>query len=405
MGIIVQKYGGTSLANADLIKSVAARIKDCKKKGHFIVVVCSAMGDSTDRLISLAREISKHPNPRELDVLLSTGEILVCPLVALALEEIGCPSISLTGMQAGIHTESHFGRARISSIDPKRIQHELKKDNVVVVTGFQGVTIDQEITTLGRGGSDTSAVALAAALGAVRCEIYTDVEGIFSADPRIVPSARRIPQIDYDEMLELAVVGAKMQPRAIELGAIYQIPIFVSSSFTNTSGTIIQGEVNMELSNRVRGVAYDANVAKITLRNVPDRPGIAASLFEPLAFAGISVDTIVQNTGHGRMTDLSFTIARTDLQLALKTITPIANQSGALEVLNESGLAKVSIVGTGMQNAPGFAARMFRALADAQINIDMITTSEIRITCIVGEDQVKEAVNLLHETFDLDKIN
>ena len=240
-------------------------------------------------------------------------------------------------------------------------------------------------------------------MGAIRCEIFTDVEGIFTADPRVVPNARKISEIDYEEMLELAIVGAKMQPRSIELGAIYQIPILVTSSFTNTSGTTIHEEVNVELSNRVRGVAYDSNVAKITLKSVPDRPGIAASLFEPLANIGVSVDTIVQNTGSGDITDLSFTISRSDLGLALETITPIARMNGALTVDHESALSKVSIVGTGMQNAPGFAARMFRALAEANINIDMITTSEIRITCIVREEQVKEAVSILHKTFELDQ--
>ena len=403
MPIIVQKFGGTSLANADLIKSVATRILNTKKRGFDVVVVCSAMGDSTDRLITLAREITEHPNPRELDVLLSTGETLVCPLVALALEEFGCQSISLTGIQAGIKTESRFGRARISDIDPIRIHQEINAGKVVVVAGFQGGNNEHEITTLGRGGSDTSAVALAASLGAIRCEIFTDVEGIFTADPRVVPNARKIPEIDYEEMLELAIVGAKMQPRSIELGAIYQIPILVTSSFTNTSGTTIHEEVNVELSNRVRGVAYDSNVAKITLKSVPDRPGIAASLFEPLANVGISVDTIVQNTGSGDITDLSFTISRSDLGLALETITPIAKMNGALNVHHESELSKVSIVGTGMQNAPGFAARMFRALAEAKINIDMITTSEIRITCIVKEEKVKEAVSILHEAFELDQ--
>ena len=403
MSIIVQKYGGTSLATPSLIKRVAERIITTKNFGCDVVVVCSAMGDSTDRLVSLAQEITQHPNPRELDVLLSTGETLVCPLLAMALEEIGCPSISLTGIQAGIKTESRFGRARISRIDPFRIHQELQKGKVVVVAGFQGVTNSQDITTLGRGGSDTSAVALSAALQAIRCEIFTDVEGIFTADPRIVPAAKKIPEIEYEEMLELAIVGAKMQPRSIELGAIYQIPILVASSFTHTSGTIIQEEVNVELSNRVRGVAYDANVAKITLKGVPDRPGIAASLFEPLAEAGISVDTIVQNTGSGKLTDLSFTISRSDLELAIETITPVAKNNGTQQIHHESELAKVSIVGTGMQNAPGFAARMFRSLADAKINIDMITTSEIRITCIVREDQVKEAVNILHKAFELDK--
>ena len=397
------KFGGTSVGTIEKIKEVANIIKKRHSESNEIIVIVSAMSGVTNDLHKKSNLISKDFDSKELDVLLSTGETLVCPLVALALEEFGCQAISLTGIQAGIKTESRFGRARISDIDPIRIHQEINAGKVVVVAGFQGGNNEHEITTLGRGGSDTSAVALAASLGAIRCEIFTDVEGIFTADPRVVPNARKIPEIDYEEMLELAIVGAKMQPRSIELGAIFQIPILVTSSFTNTAGTTIHEEVNVELSNRVRGVAYDSNVAKITLKSVPDRPGIAASLFEPLANVGISVDTIVQNTGSGDITDLSFTISRSDLGLALETITPIAKMNGALNVHHESELSKVSIVGTGMQNAPGFAARMFRALAEAKINIDMITTSEIRITCIVKEEKVKEAVSILHEAFELDQ--
>ena len=404
MSLIVQKYGGTSLADAEKVKLVARRIaQNARGQGHQVVAVCSAMGDTTDDLIALAHQVAERPDPRELDVLLSTGEIGACALVAMALMDMGHPTVSLTGMQAGIHTEASFGRARIAAVEPERVRKELEAGKLVVVAGFQGVTEAQDVTTLGRGSSDLTAVALAAALSAARCEIYTDVEGIYTADPRVVPEARKLREIDYYEMLELASMGAKMQPRSIELGALYQVPILVASTFTEAQGTLIHGEVSMEVRNRVRGVAYDLNVAKITVRRVPDRPGIAASLFEPLAAAGISVDTIVQNASEEDLTDLSFTVAGTDLPVAMDTVRPAVQGIGAPEVTQDAHLGKVSIVGTGMQNAPGYASRMFRALADANINIDMITTSEIRITCIVAEEQVQEAVRVLHRAFELER--
>lgn len=403
MGIIVQKYGGSSLADADKIRHVARRIGASRDKGNQVVAVCSAMGDTTDDLIKLAYTVSPNPDPRELDLLLSTGEIVSCTLVAMALTALGYPAVSLTGFQAGIRTERLYGKARIAHIDPQRILRELGEGKIVIVAGFQGFTEDMDITTLGRGGSDTTAVALAVALAAERCEIYTDVEGIYTADPRIVPEARKLKEIDYEEMLELAVSGAKMQPRSIELAALYRVPVLVASTFTEAPGTLIHGEVSMELRERVRGVASDTNVAKVTVLGVPDRPGIAAALFEPLAKVGISVDVIVQNASVEGLTDLSFTVARSDLPKALEVIRPVASHIGAKGLHSDDRLAKVSIVGTGMQYAPGYASRMFRALADAGINIEMITTSEIRITCIVREDRVKDAVRALHKAFRLDE--
>jgi aspartate kinase len=403
MALIVQKYGGTSLANAERIRHVARRLGAAKERGDQVVAVCSAMGDTTDDLIRLAYTVSPNPDPRELDLLLSTGEIVACTLVAMALKSMGYPAVSLTGFQAGIRTERLYGKARIAHVDPQRIHRELQEGKIVIVAGFQGFTDDMDITTLGRGGSDTTAVALAVALGAQRCEIYTDVEGIYTADPRVVPEARKVPEIDYEEMLELAASGAKMQPRAIELAALYGIPVLVASSFTDAPGTLIHGGVSMELRERVRGVASDSNVAKITVLGVPDRPGIAAALFEPLAAVGISVDVIVQNASVDGLTDVSFTVARADLPKALEVVSPVAHRIGARGVHSDTRLAKVSVVGTGMQYAPGYAARMFRALADAGINIEMITTSEIRITCIVREDRVKEAVRVLHRAFRLDE--
>jgi len=400
MALIVQKYGGTSLADAEKIKNVARRIAKARERGHQVVVVASAMGDTTDDLIKLARQITEKPDNRELDLLLSTGEVVSSTLLAMALQNMGCPAISLTGAQAGIQTDTDYSRARILKVETERVVKELERGNIVIVAGFQGITDDMEVTTLGRGGSDTSAVALAAALGAKVCERYTDVEGIFTADPRIVPEAKRLDEIGYEEMLELATYGSKaMHPRAIEFGELYNIPILVASSFTESPGTLIHGGVSMEVRNKVRSIAHDLDVAKITVIGVPDRPGIAAALFEPLAKAGISVDTIVQNASINNITDLTFTVARSQLAKALEVVQPIVAKIGAKGCVSDAKLGKVSIIGTGMQNTPGYAARMFRALAEKNINIQMITTSEIRLTCIIDEAQVKEAVRALHRAF------
>ena len=403
MPLLVQKYGGSSLSDAEKIKNVAKRIKLTRDAGSDVVAVVSAMGDTTDELLSLADEVSDDPDPRELDLLLSTGELVSCTLVAMAVRALGYDAISLTGSQAGIWTDTTYGKARIARVDPARVRRELDEGRLVVVAGFQGVTEDMDVTTLGRGGSDTTAVALAASLEAERCEVYTDVEGIYTADPRIVPQSRLISEISYDEMLELASYGAKMHPRSIELGAAYNVPIYVASAFSTSEGTLIhRGAQTMEERVKVTGIAYDRNVAKITLRGVSDQPGIAAALFEPLAQVAISVDTIVQNASIEDLTDLSFTVARTDLKRAVQVVGAVARSAGAKGLSTDDTLSKVSIVGAGMQNSPGYASRMFRALADDNINIEMITTSEIRITCIISEDRVVDAVRVLHRAFRLD---
>lgn len=405
MALLVHKYGGSSVANAEKIKRVAERVINAKISGNDVVVVVSAMGDSTDELIDLAHTVSTDPEPREMDLLLSTGELVSCTLLSMAIKSMGHDSVSLTGNQAGIVTDTMYGHARISRVDSNRIKDELEKGQITVIAGFQGMTEGQDITTLGRGGSDTTAVALAAALNADRCDIYTDVEGIYTADPRIVPKARKMAEIGYQEMLELASYGAKMHPRSIELGSVYQVPIYVASSFSDQPGTLIHkgpDEDNMEDRIKVTGIAYQSNIAKVTVRAVPDRPGMAAELFEPLSIVGISVDTIVQNTSVERLTDISFTVDRSDLQKTLRELESVTRDMGAGEVVTDPTLASISVVGSGMQNTPGYASRMFRVLSEASINIEMITTSEIRISCIIAEDQVPEAVRLLHSGFDLD---
>jgi aspartate kinase len=401
--IIVQKYGGTSVGTAARIRRVSRRIAATVKQGHQVVAVVSAMGHTTDRLIALAQSVNPEPPARELDMLVANGETITAPLVAMCLQGMGVPAVSLSGLQAGVRTSAQHSRARIQDIKPERILETLREGKVAVVAGFQGVTADFEVTTLGRGGSDTTAVALAAALNAGSCEIYTDVDGIFTADPRLVKAARKLSHIQYDEMLELAAVGARViHPRAVEIGELYGVPIHVRSSFHEGVGTMIVAHVPMEDRKRVRGIAEESNVAKITVVGVPDRPGIAAAIFEPLGAAGISVDVIVQNIGRSRRTDLTFSVAESDLKAAEKLVKAAAKTIGATRVASAGGVAKLSIVGTGMLGTPGIAGRMFRALADAGINIEMISTSEIRITCLVARDQVEKGVRILHKTFDLD---
>ena len=404
MAIVVQKYGGSSVGDADKISNVARRVAASFNKGNKVVVVVSAMGDTTDDLIELASRINPNPEPREMDLLLSTGEIVSSTLLAMALHAMGFSAVALSGPQAGISTDSAFSRARITGVEPRRIVKELDKGNIVIVAGFQGITPDNDIATLGRGGSDTTAVALAASLKARVCEIYTDVEGVYTADPRLVPEARKLDEIGYEEMLEMATSGARvMHHRSVELGQVFNVPILVASSMVEKPGTIIHGGKNMEQRNKVRGIAHDMDVAKITVAGVPDRPGIAAAIFTPLARAGISVDTIVQNASANNITDLTFTIIKKDLSKAMEIIGPVAREIGARECLSDSKLGKVSIIGTGMQNNPGYAAKMFQTLSTQDINIQLITTSEIRITCILSEDKVKEAVKALHKAFELDK--
>jgi aspartate kinase len=404
MALFVQKYGGSSVADAAKINNVARRIIKTKEAGNQVVVVVSAMGDTTDDLIKLAYQVNKQPDQRELDVLLSTGEVVASTLLAMALHSLGQQAISLSGAQAGIKTDAAHSSARITDIDPRRIVKELDKGNIVIVAGFQGITEDSDVTTLGRGGSDTTAVALAAALKAERCERYTDVDGIYTTDPRLLPEARKLRDISYDEMLEMVTYGFKaIQPRAVELAELYSVPLLVASSFNENPGTLIHKEVSMEIRNKVRGIAHDLDVATITVVGVPDHPGIAAGIFMPLAKAGISIDTIVQNASVKNITDLTFTVAQSQLKAAMAVVEPIAKSIGAKQCIGDPKWGKVSIIGTGMQNAPGYAARMFDTLSKANINIQLITTSEIRITCIIEESKVKDAVQALHRAFELEK--
>ena len=403
--VVVQKYGGSSLADAEHIHNVAARIQLRRDDGVDVIVVVSAMGDSTDELISLSEAVTgdTQPDAREMDTLLSTGELVSSTLMAMALKARGCDSISLSGIQAGIKTDAVHGSARIADINTDRIRTELDKGRIVIVAGFQGLAESGDITTLGRGGSDTTAVALAVAVDAERCEIYTDVDGIYTTDPRLTDKARKLSEIGFDEMLEMAVLGAKMNPRSIELGAVYDMPVYVASSFSSESGTLIHGgEQTMEVRKAVTGIAVDSNVAKITVRGVVDRPGVAAGLLKPLADEGVSVDVIVQNTSSDGTTDFTFTVGQASVVKAAQLIEDQSVIEYA-EVITGSDLAKVSIVGTGMENAPGYAARMFSTLSEAKVNIDMITTSEIRITTIIDREQVQKAVQSLHDAFELEK--
>ena len=402
---VVQKYGGSSVATADHIKRVARRIEARHHAGDQVIAVVSAMGDTTDELYELAASITADPNPRELDVLLATGEMVTSTLLSMALHELGVDAVSLSGAQAGIQTTAVYGRARIAGIRTERMESELERGRIVIVAGFQGVSEDADVTTFGRGGSDTTAVALAAALQADECEIFTDVAGVYTADPRICPRARPLREIGYEEMLELATTGARvMHARAVEIAELYGVTIRVASSFDEDApGTLIHGELTMEQGNKVRGIAHQDHIAKVTVRGVPDRPGIAATLFEPLAAAGVSVDTIVQNASVERLTDMTFTVAQGDLQSALAVVEGTRADLGAAEVVSEPDLGTVSIVGTGMASAPGFAARMFRTLFDEGVNIDMISTSDIRITCVIASGRVGDAVRALHDAFELDR--
>jgi aspartate kinase len=408
VSVVVQKYGGSSVGDADRIRHVAGRIAAERERGSDLVVVVSAMGDTTDELLALAARITDDPDPRELDVLLATGEHMSGTLVAMALHSLGVPAISLTGAQAGIRTDPTYGRARIANVEPARIRQELARGRAVIVAGFQGVTdestLSGEVTTLGRGGSDTTAVALAARLEAERCEIYTDVEGIYTADPRVVPDARLIPTIGYEEMLELAGQGAQvMQVRAVELGWVNGVEIAVRSTFSDHPGTLIRQETDVEQRNKVRGLASDRNVAKLTLLSVPDRPGVARTVFTPLADAGVNIDMIVQNVSHDGTTDLSFTVNSVDLAKAQRVLGPVVEELGARGLTADGGVAKVSIVGAGIKSTPGYAARMFGALADNGINIEMISMSDIRITCIIAEADLEKAARALHSAFQLEQ--
>ncbi|MCM8823560.1 MAG: aspartate kinase [Candidatus Omnitrophica bacterium] len=404
--ITVQKFGGSSVANTDRINNVAERIISYLKKGEEIVVVVSAMGDTTDELIELAKKINPHPLEREIDMLISTGEQISSALLAMALHKRGYEAISFTGLQVGIITDGSHTRAKIIKINTRRIREELKKGKIVIVAGFQGVNRKKDITTLGRGGSDLTAIALAYALDAKICEIYTDVNGIYTADPRIVPEAKKLKSITYDEILEMASLGAQvMQARSIEVAKKFNVPIHVRSSFSNEEGTMIVSKTKRLEEAVITGVTLSKNEAKITIRDVPDRPGIAAKIFGKISDEGINVDMIVQNVSKIGTTDLSFTIANSDLSKAIKLAREVSKDINAGEVSADEDIARVSVVGVGMRTYPGIAAGVFKALAEKKINIEMISTSDISISCIVKKNLGEEAVRIIHKKFKLHKIN
>ncbi|MEW6726139.1 MAG: aspartate kinase [Bacillota bacterium] len=400
--IVVQKYGGSSVADPERIRRVAERVAATKEQSRDVVVVVSAMGDTTDHLIELAHKVSSDPPAREMDMLMATGEQVSIALVVMALEGMGFKAVSLTGEQAGIKTDGVFNKASIAGVDPSRIRSELERGRIVVVAGFQGVDEQGEITTLGRGGSDTTAVAVAAALKADFCEIYTDVDGVYTADPRVVPEARKLDVISHDEMLELASLGAVvLHPRAVELAKLYSVPLVVRSSFNNNAGTLIQEVRDMEKAAVVSGIAHDLNVAKIGLFDVKDEPGIASRIFRALADENINVDMIIQGAMRDGRNDIAFTVGTDDLRKTLPVVERILNDIGAKGYTHEDDLAKVSIVGAGMVSFPGVAAAMFEALASAGINIEMISTSEIKVSCVIAREYVHQAVRVLHDRFKL----
>ncbi len=398
--LIVQKYGGTSVGSVERIKEVARRVTQTWAQGHQVVVVVSAMAGETDRLLSLARQVAAEPDEREVDVLVSTGEQVSTALLAMALQGLGHPALSLLGHQVRIVTDGVFGRARITRIDAQRLLSALAKGHIVVVAGFQGMDAHGNITTLGRGGSDTTAVAIAAALKADVCEIYTDVDGVYSADPRICPQARKLSRLSYDEMLEFSSLGAKvLQIRSVEFAKRYQVPVHVRSSFSLAEGTwVVKEEEGME-NILVSGVTYDLDQAKITVLGVRDRPGLAAKLFTPIAEANIVVDMIIQNASQDGFTDLTFTVPKGDFSKALTRVEEVAAEIGARGVRWETDIAKVSIVGLGMRSHAGVAARMFQTLAREGINIQMISTSEIKISVVIEAKYTELAVRVLHQAF------
>ncbi len=397
--LIVKKFGGSSVADKERIFNVAKRCIEEYQKGNDVVVVLSAMGKTTDHLIEMAREINPNPSKRELDMLLATGEQTSVALMAMAMSALGVPAVSLNAFQVVMHTTSRYGNARFKRIDTERIRHELESRKIVIITGFQGVNKYDDITTLGRGGSDTTAVALAAALHADACEIYTDVEGVYTADPRIVPNARKLKEITYDEMLELATLGAKvLHNRSVEMAKKYGVQLVVRSSLNNTEGTIVKEETDVE-SMLISGVAVDKNAARIAVIGVEDIPGIAFKMFDLLAKHNINVDVILQSIGRDGTKDISFTVARDDLQEAVAVLNENKSRITAKEIQSDDTVAKVSIVGAGMQSNPGVAARMFEALYNVGINIRMIATSEIRITVLINEEDVEKAMRAVHDKF------
>ncbi len=402
MGLIVQKYGGTSVGDIERIKNVANKVSLAKQAGNKLVVVLSAMSGQTDALIKMAYQITDEPSERELDMLISTGERITIPLLAMALQKLGHKAISLTGRQSGIFTDSMHTKARIMRISGENVLKYLNDDCIVVVAGFQGIDEGSNVTTLGRGGSDTTAVALAVALKADKCEIYTDVDGIYTTDPNIVPQARRLDRVSYEEMLEMASLGAKvLQTRSVEFAAKYKMPVVVKSSFKEGAGTwVVEEEPSMEKV-LVSSVVFDKNQAKVTIVGVPDRPGIAAKIFGIIAREEINVDMIIQNVGTTDMTDISLTVPRGEAGKAMRLLNEAAKEVGAEKVLIDEEIGKVSIVGVGMRSHTGVAAKFFSLLADANINIEMISTSEIKVSCVIKRGDVDRAVRILHAGFNL----
>lgn len=406
MALIVQKFGGTSVGSTDKIKAVARRVLKQHQAGNRVVVVLSAMSGETDRLTNLALAMQRLPDLREMDMLLATGEQVTVALFAMAVKDLGAEAVSLLGDQVAIRTDSMHTKARIESIDAERINRHLDQGKIVVVAGFQGVTDGGDITTLGRGGSDTTAVALAAAMRADACEIFTDVEGVFTTDPNICAQARKIDAISYDEMLELASLGAKvLDIRSVGLAKRYHVPVHVRSTFSENIGTWVTEEDKIMESLLVSGITYSKNEARITIKQVPDQPGIAAKIFLPISDAGILVDMIIQNTRDGRLTDMTFTVLRRDYDRAMDILNTVAKTINAKEVTGDKDIAKVSIVGLGMRNHPGIASTMFQILAKEGINMMMVSTSEIKVSCIIAEKYTELAVRALHDAFALDKEN
>jgi len=402
VALVVQKFGGTSVSDAERMRAVADHVARTRRQGDDVVVVVSAMGKTTDDLLRLANDVSAVQPPRELDMLLTTGERVSMTLLCMALAELGVDAVSYTGSQAEIITDTTHLNAKIVEVKADRLRAALAQGRIPVVAGFQGVSLDRDVTTLGRGGSDTTAVALAAALGAEVCEIYTDVSGVFSADPRIVPGARRLPRVSFDEMLDISASGGRVLAlRSVEFARNHDVPLHVRSSFTWEPGTwVVKEEPSMEQA-VVTAVTHDTSEAKVTVTGVPDKPGIAARLFRALADRAVNVDTIVQNTSLHGTTDISFTVPKTDLATSLEVARALAPEIGAGEVMADDGIAKVSLVGAGMRSHPGVSATMFEVLAAAAINIEMISTSSIRLSCVVRAERVEEAVRLLHDAFDL----
>ena len=404
MALIVQKYGGTSVADATRVRDVAERVLYTQQKGNQMVIVVSAPAGKTDELLALARGVAKHPNPREVDMLLATGEQISIALLAMAIADLGGKAISLTAAQVGIKTDGTHQKAKITEISLKRIKEELEKGQVVIVAGFQGIDEKHEYTTLGRGGSDTSAVALAAAINADMCEIYTDVDGVYTADPRLVPNAKKHDEISYDEMLEMASLGAKvLHLRAVELAKKYNVPLHVRSSFNENPGTVVKGGENMEQGRIVVGVAHNSKISKLTIARIADKPGVAAMIFSKLAAADINVDMIVQSAGKDGLADISFTVSKDDADRAEEVARSMVEVLSAESVERDDNQAKVSIVGTGMLTNPGVAAAMFETLAQNNINIEMISTSDISISTVIPGELVEKAVQALHSAFELDK--